>query len=168
LRVELPEPWLATLPPTQHSAWRGRAAAVERAARTSLERLTAELELTATQRDKMFPVLVRSSPGYDPVMLVGGSTTAVAASLAAQDEIHQVLDPTQQALVEDQEVNRQIWWQDTLARLEANLIDSTGGVAADPELTLPAAVEPTPAATERTVPATRTTSNLFDLLEPTP
>jgi hypothetical protein len=168
LRVALSNPWLATLPAAQHDAWRSRAAAVECAARASLERLTSELDLSAAQRVKMFPALVRSTPGYDPVMLVGGSTTADESSLAALEEIHQVLDPAQQALVEDQEVNRQLWWQDTLARLEANLIDSTGGVAAAPAPTLPAAVEPSPATAERDAPATRSTSNLFDLLPPMP
>ncbi len=166
LRVALPEPWLATLPPAQIDAWRGRAVAVECAARESLERLTTELDLSAAQRVRVFPVLVRSAPDYDPVMLVAGSATAAKASLAALEEIHQVLDPAQQALVEDQEVNRQLWWQDTLARLEANLIDSTGGPT--PGLTLPAAVDPTPAAADRAAPATRTTSNLFEHLVPTP
>jgi hypothetical protein len=168
LRVDLPEPWLATLPIAQHSAWRSRAAAVECAARASLERLTTDLELNTAQRDKMFPVLVCSAPGYDPVMRVGGSTTAAVASLAAQEEIHQVLDPAQQALVEDQEVNCQLWWQDTLSRLEANLIESTGGVAATPAVTAPAAVEPTPATEERVAPAARAIGNLFDILEPKP
>ncbi len=166
LRVTLPEPWLATLTVAQQGAWRSRTAAVESAAHTRLERLSTDLELNAAQRDKMFPVLVRSAPGYDPVMLVGGATTA--ASLAALDEIHQVLDPAQQALVEDQEVNRQLWWQDTLARLEANLIETTGGVAATPAVAAPAAEEPTPATKERGAPAARTTGNLFDVLEPKP
>ncbi|MEI6675173.1 MAG: hypothetical protein WCO57_08360 [Verrucomicrobiota bacterium] len=168
LRVALSEPWLTTLPSSQQSAWRSRAAAVELTARASLEHLTTELDLSAAQRDKMFPALVRSAPGYDPVMLVGGSTTAAATSLAALEEIHQVLDPAQQALVEDQEVSRQLWWQDTLTRLEANLIDSTGGVAAVTALTLPAAVETTPAAAERAAPTTHTPSNLFDIVKPTP
>jgi hypothetical protein len=166
LRVVLPEPWLTTLPSAQHSAWRTRAAAVETAARARLEQLTAELELTGPQRNKMFPVLVRSTPGYDPVMLVGGSTTAATASLAALEEIHQVLDPAQQALIEDQEVNRQLWWQDTLSRLEANLIESTGGAAATPAVASPATEAPTPASEERSAPAARTTDNLFDIIKP--
>ena len=117
--------------------------------------------------------------GYDPVMLTGGNLTAKAplaakTPLAADEEIHQVLDPQQQALVEDQEVNRQLWWQDTLSRLEADLIDSTGGVtatiAASPTeiptetTTTPATI--TPATEERVAPAARENGNLFDLLDP--
>jgi hypothetical protein len=179
LRVALPEPWLTTLPPEQQVEWRARAAAVEGAARKKLDRLTHELELTSTQRDKMFPLIVRSTQGYDPVMLTGGNLTAKAplaaqTPLAADEEIHQVLDPQQQALVEDQEVNRQLWWQDTLSRLEADLIDSTGGVtatiAASPT-EIPTETTTTPAATmpateERVAPAARENGNLFDLLDP--
>lgn len=186
LSVVLPEPWLATLPAEQQAQWRTRTAAVERAARKKLERLTTELDLTAAQGDKMFPLIVQSTPGYDPVMLTGGIHTAktpLAADegkltaktpLAAAEEIHQVLDPQQQALVEDQEVNRQLWWQDTLARLEADLIASTGGVAATITATAaetspepPAApVETTPATEEeRVAPEARESGNLFDLLD---
>ena len=51
-----------------------------RIVRVDVERLTAALELTAPQRDKMFPVLVRSAPGYDPVMWVGGTRLAAEPS----------------------------------------------------------------------------------------
>jgi hypothetical protein len=165
--VALPEPWLANQPAMQQVEWRTRTATVERAARKNLERLIDELALTATQCDKIFPLIVRSTPGYDPVMLTGGTLTAKTTA-AAKEEIHQVLDPQQQALVENQEVNRQLWWQDTLARLEADLIDSTGGVAAIPAA-IPAAtpVDSTPATTgERVAPEARESGNLFDILDP--
>ena len=57
----------------QQVEWRTRTAAVERAARKKLERLTDDLALNAAQIDKMFPLIVRSTPGYDPVMLSGGT-----------------------------------------------------------------------------------------------
>ncbi|MEI6675171.1 MAG: hypothetical protein WCO57_08350 [Verrucomicrobiota bacterium] len=168
-RVTLHETRLAALPTEQQSVWRTRASAVEADARVRLERLTAELELTCPQRDKMFPVLVRSTPGYDPVMLVGGPVAAAAAtSLAALEEIHQVLDPAQQVIVEDQEVNRQLWWQDTISRLEANLIESINAAAATPAVALPTPVAPAPATEELSTPAAHATGNLFDLLEPKP
>jgi hypothetical protein len=163
LRVTLPEPWLAALPDEQQAAWRTRSAAVERAARVKLECLTADLELSTAQRQKMFPALVRSTSGYDPVMVVGGGNLTGETSLASLDAIHQVLDPQQQALVEDQEVNRQLWWQDTLSRLEAELIESTGGAPASPAATLPASANPVPAAEERVAPDAREPGNLFDL-----
>lgn len=165
--VALPEPWLDALPPAQQATWRTRAAAVEGAARAELERLSTELELSAAQRDKMFPALVRSASGYDPVMLVGGSPIPSATSLAALEDIHQVLDPQQQARVEDQEVNRQLWWQDTLSRLEADLIESTGGTPATP-VAPPAPVDSLPATEQRVAPVARESGNLFELLEPKP
>ena len=163
--VALPAPWLDALPPAQQATWRTRAAAVERAAREELERLTNELDLSAAQRDKMFPALVRSASGYDPVMLVGGSPIPSATSLAALEDMHQVLDPQQQARLEDQEVNRQLWWQDTLSRLEADLIESTGGTPATP-VAPPAPVDSLPAIEQRVAPEARDSGNLFELLEP--
>jgi hypothetical protein len=174
--VALPEPWLADQPATQQVEWRTRTAAVEHAARKKLERLADELALTPAQCDRIFPLIVRSTPGYDPVMLTGGNLTdgnlTAKTTAAAKEEIHQVLDPQQQALVENQEVNRQLWWQDTLARLEADLIESTGGVAATPAAapaaTSAAAPADSPPATtgERVAPEARENGNLFDILDP--
>ena len=174
-----------------------RTAAVERAARVKLDRLTSKLDHTPAQGDKMFPLIVRSTPGYDPVMLVVGnlaSRSAVAAAgktqqviasqqqvpaatttltartaVAVAEEIHQILDPQQQVLVEDQEVNRQLWWQDTLTRLEADLIDSTGGgtstIAMTPADTATTPESAAPADAGREAPDARESSNLFDLLD---
>ena len=145
----------------------------------------------------MFPLIVRSTPGYDHVMLVGGNLTPKTSlpadayssaqmdgtsnltpktSLAADEEMHQVLDPHQQALVENQEVNRQLRWQDTLARLEADLINSTGGdtptitttPTAVPSATTTAPADAAPATEERVAPESSETGNLFDLIEPNP
>ncbi len=167
LRVALPESWLASLPDEQHSAWRSRAAAVEKAARERLDRLTTDLELSAAQRDEMFPVLVRASSGYDPVMLVGGIRLAADSSIVAAEAIHQVLDPQQQALVEDQEINRQLWWQDTLGRLEAGLLAASDGTPATvTTATVPAAAaDATAPAAERDAPAARESADLLDLLD---
>ena len=137
---------------------------IENAARARLESLTTELGLTAAQRDKMFPELVRATPGYVPAMLVG--SPSIASTTASAEAIHQVLDPQQQALVEDQEVNRQLWWQDTLARLEAGLIPPAGEVPVASTPTPPAPEQTTPPATERVAPAARDNGNLLDLPEP--
>jgi hypothetical protein len=87
--------------------------------------------------------------------------------------MHHVLDSHQQALVENQEVNRQLWWQYTLARLEADLINSTGGDTpaitatpiAVPSATPTAPADSTPATEERVAPESSGTGNLFDLIE---
>lgn len=165
LRVALPATWLASQPGDTQVAWRARAATVEKASRERLDRLTAELELSAAQRDAIFPVLVRATAGYDPVMLVGGTSLAAGPSITAAEAIHQILDPQQQVLVEDQEINRQLWWQDTLARLEAGLLASPDATPATTATVPPTPAEATPAATERVAPAARASGNLFDTLE---
>jgi hypothetical protein len=166
--VILSEPWIATLPTEQQSTWRIRAAKVEKSARARLDRLTTELELSAAQRAKMFSALVRSAPGYDPVMIVAGGLTRSEPVLAATEEIHQILEPQQQVLLEDQEVDRQLWWQDTLARLEADLIASTGGVSTTPAVTTIPAIIPIIPTEDRVAPDNAETGNLFDLLKSNP
>jgi hypothetical protein len=166
--VGFPGNELAAMPPAEAAAWRTRTAAVENHARQHLDRLTTELNLSAAQRAKMFPALVRSAPGFDGRMLIGGSAAAPATAATAADEIHQTLDPTQQAMVEDQEVNRQLWWQEILGRLESDLINSTGGAAPQPAApAIPAATEPA-TGDERTAPGPRDDGNLFDLLQGNP
>ena len=76
----------------------------------------------------MFPHLARSTPGYDPVMQIGGVQLAGSSVTPADEEIHDLLDPDQQARLEDQELDRQLWWEDLFARIDAELVDSTGGM----------------------------------------
>ena len=163
LKVSLPEDLLVTLPPDQRQAWLDRAAAVETAASAQLEKLTANLDLNATQRRKLFPALVRATAGYDAAMLVGGATVAADTSLTPAEEIHSLLDQDQQAQVEDTEVQRQLWWQDIIGKLEADLTNATGGApATDPS----APAVPAPTAEERIAPEARDDGNLFDLIAP--
>ena len=162
-KVSLPEILLASLPPDQRQAWLDRAAAVEREAGAQLEKLTANLDLTGTQRGKLFPALVRATAGYDSAMTVGGATVAADTGLTPAEEIHSLLDQDQQAQVEDKEVQRQLWWQDIIGKLEADLTNETGGApATDPS---PPAV-PAPTAEERVAPEARDDGNLFDLIAP--
>ena len=161
-KVSLPETLLASLPPDQRQAWLDRAAAVEREASAQLEKLTANLDLNSTQRGKLFPGLVRATAGYDPAMIVGGATVAADPALTPAEEIHSLLNPDQQAQVEDTEVERQLWWQDIIGKLEADLTNETGGPA--PDTSVPAA--PVPADEERVAPEARDDGNLFDLITP--
>lgn len=165
LQVSLPPAWLESMPAGERSVWQTRVGQVETQAREQLERLTAELDLSAAQRRKLFPALVRSAPGYDPAMLVAGVPAASDTALTAGEEIHQALDPDQQATVEDQEVNRQLWWQDIISKLENDLVRSTGG---SPEADTPAPTQDNPPAGEREAPGPRQDGNLFDLLPTQP
>jgi len=162
-KVSLPEVWLASLPPDQRQAWLDRATAVEQEAGVQLEKLTANLDLSSTQRGKLFPALVRATAGYDSAMIVGGATVASDTTLTPAEEIHSLLDEDQQARVEDNEVQRQLWWQDVIGKLEADLTDVTGGAPAS-GTSAPAA--PVPAAEERIAPEARDDGNLFDLIAP--
>jgi len=145
-QVVISESRLSALPVDQQEELRSRVGLVESKARKQLERMTQELELTTAQRNKMFPLLVRSANGYDPAMQVvgAGAPDLADSSTSTDDEIHALLDPEQQAQLEDEEVNRRLWWQDLIGRLEKDLDESTGG-----------SVTPTPPA--------RPTDNLLDL-----
>jgi hypothetical protein len=170
LRVSLPEGWLSSLPSDQQTEWQNRVASVNRSAGMQLAQLTAKLELNSAQRTKLFPALVRAAPDYDPVMTVGGSTVAAEPVMTPAEEIHAALEPDQQAQVEDEDVNRQLWWQDIIERLEKDLAGATGGspienTIDDPGGSTAPADLPVPADDTRDAPAAREDRNLFDMIE---
>jgi len=164
--VVIPGDRLMSLPESQREELRGRVATVERKARKQLERMTEELELTTAQRRKMFPLLVRSSSGYDPAMQVAGVATPLDPAASTDEEIHALLDSEQQAELEDEEVNRRLWWQDLIGRLEKELVESTGGPETQPvEGGQEFAPDPTVPAPAPAAPPARPTGNLLDLPE---
>jgi len=161
--VTVPASELAVLPAGEQALLRQRAAEVESGARERLETLTEELALTREQRAKMFPLLARSMPGYDAVMQVGGVWVDVDRTTLPDEEVHALLDAEQQARFEDAELDRQLWWQDIFNRLEAELLDDTGG-GSDADAPVPTEpVEPVPAeGGGRTAPAPRGGGNLLN------
>lgn len=161
-RITLDRDWLDTLPEEERQDWLERAASVERKAYEQLEHLTAQLELSHAQRDKLFPALARSAPGFDPLMLVGGVPGYGRDDLTPAEEIHALLDQDQQAAVEDADVSRQLWWQSIIDRLEADLTYETGGAILGGEAA-PAPAEPVMPGVEREAPAARDGGNLFDM-----
>ncbi len=134
-QVGLPQEQLAQMPADERAELTARAAVVESKARGQLERMTEEFDLSGEQRRKMFPMLVRSTAGFDPRMQVGGAYLDGDVALPPDDGVHDVLDSEQQAQLEDSELERQAWWQDVFSRLERDLIDSTGGASAVPAAT---------------------------------
>ena len=142
--VDAPADWLASMSAAEQAAALERVAQVQRDARERLERMTDEFSLTASQRAKMFPLLVRSTPGFDPTMRVGGGDPGAEIGATAE-EMHALLDAEQQAQLEDPELARQLWWQDVVSRLERELVDATGGTVPDPAAPEP---EPEPAVEE--------------------
>jgi hypothetical protein len=131
----------------------------EAGARRRLEELTTQLGLSANQQDKIFPLLVRSSPHYDESLRLAGSERhpgTPLSRLAADEALHGLLDPYQQVEFELAGAERDLWWSDVISRLEQDLNDST-----QPD-TLPAVGNEAPAPNHGG-------GNLFDLLnEETP
>ena len=155
--------WLASLAADERQEWLARAAAVERGALGQLDRLTEELDLSRSQRAKLFPALARSAPGFDPAMMIAGQPGYGGGDLTPAEEIHALLDQDQRHAVEDAEVSRQLWWQAVLDRLEADLTSETGGAPVldgDGPSTPP---HPVPDG-DREAPESRDDANLFDLL----
>lgn len=162
-RIDFDRQWLDSLPAEEREEWLGRAAAIERTANSQLDQLTAQLDLNQMQRTRLFPALARSTPGFDPVMIIGGVPGYSGGGLTPAEEIHSLLEPDQQVAVEDADVNRQLWWQTIIDRLEADLYDETGGVILGGE-PAPADAEPVVPEGEREAPAARDNGNLFDML----
>jgi hypothetical protein len=151
------ERYRVVVPADRQEELRSRAALVETKARRQLERMTRELELTTAQRRKMFPLLVRSAHGYDPAMQVAGVAGPTDPSASTDEEIHALLDPEQQMALEEEEVNRRLWWQDLIGRLEKELDESTGGAET------PSPSDATPESDPgSSAPPGRPTGNLLD------
>jgi len=161
--VGIPATWLSSLPAAEQAELKQQARLVENQAREQLERMTGELDLSTAQRRKIFPMLVRSTPGYDPAMQVAGGALDPAAASAVDEEVHDVLDSEQKAQLEDEVVNRQLWWQDIFTRLEKDLVESTGGAPTQPEST--AEEDPAPADPGQSPPPAHPGGNLLDLVE---
>ena len=162
-RIDFDRQWLDSLPAKEQQEWLERAADVERQANGQLDQFTVQLDLTQTQRARLFPALARSTPGFDPVMMIGGVAGYGRDGLTPAEEIHSLLDPDQQLAVENADVNRQLWWQTIIDRLEADLYDQTGGAILGGE-PAPATAEPVAPAGEREAPAARGNVNMLDLL----
>lgn len=161
-QVTVPDGQMALLPADQRDEWVERAAEVEREAQARLERMTEEFDLSGEQRRKMFPMLARSTAGFDPRMQVGGVYLDSDPGVLPDEEVHDVLDPDQQEQLVDDEIDRQLWWQDIFSRLEKELIDSTGGAQTEPAVG--GEVAPPPVDEERSDPAPRTGGSLGGLL----
>lgn len=73
---------------------------VQRSADSELARMDEALELSETQQDQVFDILVRESPEYDPAMAIEGAETSLPAAATAEgvskdDAIRSVLSPEQ-------------------------------------------------------------------------
>jgi hypothetical protein len=127
----------AVIPPRDELI--ARAVIVEDQANTRLHGLTLRLGLTEAQQDRIFPILASSSPAFHPILQPEGSSNKLTdsvfgnrdtiepgASVAeVENEIYPELDATQQASLEEEAMDREAWWEDIVALLEADLTPSS-------------------------------------------
>jgi hypothetical protein len=123
------------------------AARVESSALRQLEKLTVDLDLTADQQTRIFPILVRGSQSYDPGMQIvdGRGSHGSSAPLDPQQQqelLQQELDlPQAEALVNLSARDLMIW-EELINDLTRQLDQATPGqVAVAPP---PPAVDPEP------------------------
>ena len=152
-----PTPSAATNPqfsvkiPTEHPAAQqlmSMAMRVQAHANRNLDRLTKQLELSEEQREKLFPILARSSESYDPAMLISEASAPEASEtseLAIQETlnpeasatasaltpetgelaIQEILEPEQQEERIDHALTDSLIWQEIIAGLERQLAEQS-------------------------------------------
>lgn len=125
---------------------------VEEEANDNLAQLSRQLDLSAVQRERLFPILARSSDSYDPSFIVAGTVPGTSALVgeAGKEAVHKVLDPEQQDQLMEEEMNNIILWQEIIDTLEKRLEEEA------PRVPAPGALPP------------RQRSNLQDLLNSQP
>lgn len=134
-----------------------RAAKVEFEANRRLEQWTRDLNLTEEQQDQAFAILVRASDAYHPALAVEGVAEVsevtevsesvgiatgeiVSAPRSVEGQLEEIIDPSQQDQLVEDLANRELWWDDVVSYLEADLDASTAAA----EAAAAAAAAPTP------------------------
>ncbi|WP_035611367.1 hypothetical protein [Haloferula sp. BvORR071] len=175
-------------PNSQHEDLEQRAQRVEAFALRRLGALTAQLDLTAEQQARIFPILARGSQSYDPRMqIVTGSqarpiTTGEDAVASVpidksqeQALVDKELNSTQSAELVNQSIQDLLVWEEIIDGLSNQLDQATpgqvdeasGGTSTEvPAVEAPAAATPVPAADPVAAPESHGGRNLFDQSTP--
>ena len=157
--------------PTQRQEVAKRLPWVKKNALLRLDRMTDRLDLTPSQRQKVFPQLLRSTNGYHPAMIinyppqVATPTESIAESEQTPDEIiHDSLEPEQQDDFIQQKLDDQAWWEEIVAQLEE---DFDASVPTEESPVAAGQAPPTPGETSipQGEPQPQQGINLFDLLD---
>lgn len=101
---------------------------VQANANRNLDRLTKQLELSEEQREKLFPILARSSESYDPAMLISEASAPEASALSPETgelAIQEILEPEQQEERIDHALTDSLIWQEIIAGLERQLAEQS-------------------------------------------
>ena len=135
---------------------------VEAYALRHLDQLTHDLDLTAEQQTRIFPILVRGAQSYDPGMQIvdgrgsNGTSTPLSDDTAAaepleperqQELIQEELDPGQADALVNLSIRDLMIWEELIDDLTRQLDQATPGQVAEvtpATLTPPPAVDPAP------------------------
>ena len=166
----------------RHEELAASASRVESSALRHLEQLTTNLDLTAEQQTRIFPILVRGAQSYDPGMQIvdgrrsNGTSTPVGEDTAAaeplaperqQELIQEELDPQQADALVNLSIRDLMIWEELIGDLTRQLDQATPGQVAEVTPAPPPAQTPTPpvepvpqpGATGGTGPSTPTTES---------
>lgn len=137
--------------------------------RQKLEKLTRTYELSAKQRQELFPYIVAHHKQAHPSMLVGGQNIPSVGSDATLDEnLHSLLNDDQKAIQAENAIDDDAWWKDVVDQLETDLDAAIEGgemVAAPDDASDHSGVTVSEAAaTGDGAESTHSGGNLFDLL----
>jgi|GEM_PF-4974859 len=90
-----------------------------------LRELTRTLGLTADQRLQVGALLRRSDPGAAEASTAVAGDPGRLTRVQAEERIHALLDPVQQAEFEEILIDREQWWEEVIERLQRDLEDAT-------------------------------------------
>lgn len=132
---------------------------VETVARKRLRDMAERLALTKAQQAEIFPLLARSLPVFDESLTIvdetGRRTGGRLTRRAADEGIHELLDPGQQEELIESIAEKDLWWAEVIFRLERDLERSTEPAEAP--------IPSSEAAAADAAPAPHRGRNLFEL-----
>lgn len=141
---------------------------VQTHANRNLDRLTQQLDLTSEQREKLFPILARSSESYDPAMVIldAKPSEPPLTTDAGELAVDEVLNSEQREQRIDTAITDLLIWQEIISGLERQLAEES------PQI-LPATIPPketTEASSEPSThpPGSRPRGNIFNSTPPNP
>ena len=86
-----------------------------------LNRLSRQLSLTSEQRQKAYPLLLRSSPFYGANILIDGQAFPPVTANMVNEELLNTLNSAQQNDMIEDLVDEREWWSELIADFEAEL-----------------------------------------------
>jgi len=86
-----------------------------------LNRLSRQLSLTPEQRQKAYPLLLRSSPFYGANILIDGQAFPPVTANMVNEELLSTLNSVQQNDMIEDLVDEREWWSELIADFEAEL-----------------------------------------------